>query len=294
MKTNKKFTLIELMVVVAIICILISILAPSLAKARYNATNAICVSNLAQKARATFLFCKDNNNQYPDRGMDTAGVRVMYFRWAARNSVSSSETLFNTIGEYDPISGPTWVCPLYQGTGDTVIYEGKECTAGGYYGCLDHGVNHRRSNYLTYSLHAGVAEITDYGVGGILFNKGRGRRVLGDSYQVDYNGIELESRVLWSDAATGDNSPFAFQRPGNKVRTNHAPPPGVDWESARSTTIGAKGGKYGILNVYGLTITNYSFDDGSAKALKTPNKTYSSTDQLISIGRGGAYLIPNR
>jgi prepilin-type N-terminal cleavage/methylation domain-containing protein len=289
---NKKFTLIELLMVVVIIGILVSILAPSLAKARYNATNAICVSNLAQKARATFLFCQDNNNKYPDRGIDSAGRVQMYYRFASLNDLVGDETLLNTIGDYDAISNPTWVCPLYQGTGVSYMYKGKECTVAGLYGCLDHGAAHISKTVevgpshgqLTYSLHAGIGEKMDTGVGGILFSKGRGRRVLGDAYQVDWNGIELNSRVLWSDSATGDNSTFAFQRPGNRLRTNHAPPPGVAWESPN------KG--YGILNVYGWTITNYSFDDGSAKALKTPNTTYTSTDELISIGSGGAYLIP--
>ena len=45
---NKKFSLIEILVVVAVIGILVSLLAPSLANARDKGRSAVCQSNLKQ------------------------------------------------------------------------------------------------------------------------------------------------------------------------------------------------------------------------------------------------------
>lgn len=68
----KKFTLIELLVVVAIIGILTSFLLPSLEKARYEAKNAVCKSNLRQVSTGHVLYAQDNNSDMLP-GNKTAG-----------------------------------------------------------------------------------------------------------------------------------------------------------------------------------------------------------------------------
>ena len=60
----KKFTLLELLVVVAIIGILASLLLPSLSKARKSAETAVCLSNLRQIGIAQQLFVSDEQ-KYP-------------------------------------------------------------------------------------------------------------------------------------------------------------------------------------------------------------------------------------
>lgn len=60
----KKFTLIELLIVVGIIAILLSILLPSLSKARDKALYAVCASNLSQNVKAEFGYLKDSEGKF--------------------------------------------------------------------------------------------------------------------------------------------------------------------------------------------------------------------------------------
>ncbi|MCM8536438.1 MAG: type II secretion system GspH family protein [Lentisphaeraceae bacterium] len=61
----KKFTLIELLIVVAIIALLVSLLLPSLHKSRELAIRAVCLSNISQLQKASSLYAIGNNRQLP-------------------------------------------------------------------------------------------------------------------------------------------------------------------------------------------------------------------------------------
>ena len=59
----KKFTLLELMVVIAIIGILITMLMPSLSQAREKGRSAVCLSNYKQLGLLNFTFSNDNDSR---------------------------------------------------------------------------------------------------------------------------------------------------------------------------------------------------------------------------------------
>lgn len=61
------FTLVELLVVVAIIAILAALLLPSLARAKSKAHQVSCLSNLRQIGLAFSLYLNDHEERFPDR-----------------------------------------------------------------------------------------------------------------------------------------------------------------------------------------------------------------------------------
>ena len=73
-RRRKAFTLIEILVVVAIIALLIAILLPSLARAREQARSAQCMSNLKQMASGTLMYATDN------RGFLFGPAHLLVFR----------------------------------------------------------------------------------------------------------------------------------------------------------------------------------------------------------------------
>ena len=66
--TNRAFTLIEVLVVVAIIALLAAILLPSLYKARELSRRGACLSNLNQQGNAMVMYGEAFGGQLPSRG----------------------------------------------------------------------------------------------------------------------------------------------------------------------------------------------------------------------------------
>ncbi len=73
---KRGFTLVELLVVVAIIALLVSILLPSLGQARSAAKQVVCMSNMHQWSLGVVAYSMDNRDFFPSRfwRYDNGGV----------------------------------------------------------------------------------------------------------------------------------------------------------------------------------------------------------------------------
>lgn len=75
MKLYKKFTLMELLVIIAIIGILVSTLLPSLSKVQTKGRQAVCMSNISQVSQAVMLYATRNNMFGPKDTDNSNGQR---------------------------------------------------------------------------------------------------------------------------------------------------------------------------------------------------------------------------
>jgi prepilin-type processing-associated H-X9-DG protein/prepilin-type N-terminal cleavage/methylation domain-containing protein len=98
-KKKKAFTLVELLVVTAIIAILTGILLPSLARSKDSAKRIKCVNHLRQIGLASQMYWNDNDGKcFPFRvGPSTNGV-IYWFGWLELDSPEGSR-------RFDPEQG---------------------------------------------------------------------------------------------------------------------------------------------------------------------------------------------
>jgi prepilin-type N-terminal cleavage/methylation domain-containing protein/prepilin-type processing-associated H-X9-DG protein len=78
----QRFTLIELLTVLAIIAILIAMLLPGLSRAKGTAISVVCKSNLKQQFIAISVYALDNDNLIPPSGEHFRHAGVNYYSGA--------------------------------------------------------------------------------------------------------------------------------------------------------------------------------------------------------------------
>ena len=102
------FSLVELLVVVAILAILAALLLPALTRSKHSAQRVKCISNLHQLGVATHLYWEENNNAcFRYGGLSTNGGQLYWFGWIGAGA--EGERLF------DPRSGALF--PYLKGRG---------------------------------------------------------------------------------------------------------------------------------------------------------------------------------
>ncbi len=94
----KKFTLIELIIVIAIIGVLVTLLLPSLSRARYLAKLAVCKSNLAQISRINMVYATSNNHFFPNRLAPKNGIGGFGVPYAISTGNTNDFELFEDLG----------------------------------------------------------------------------------------------------------------------------------------------------------------------------------------------------
>lgn len=117
----KKFTLIELLIVIAIMGILFSLLLPSLSKAKENAKTAVCMSKFREKGKGITLYTADNNGRLP--GGLWRQQRAKYKH--NRGTLGSFIYIYLHPNAPDPRLWKMWdwaVCPTYDGPNKNSIH----------------------------------------------------------------------------------------------------------------------------------------------------------------------------
>lgn len=122
-----RFTLIELLIVIAVIAILAALLLPALGKARQAARNSVCKSQLKQIGTSLVLYASDYGDYFPYTGGKNYMEGIRPYLNAPEVVHQNTRTIFACPSDLKPHNGPTcsyaanggyswaWGDPFYYG-----------------------------------------------------------------------------------------------------------------------------------------------------------------------------------
>ena len=110
----RAFTLVELLVVTALIALLIGLLLPALQKTRESANRTLCLSNLRQVHQAFMYYALSNHDQVP-LGYRAQPAPSKQFNSMVYSSTTASFTLFGWMYNASLMTQPrVFFCPAEQ------------------------------------------------------------------------------------------------------------------------------------------------------------------------------------
>jgi prepilin-type N-terminal cleavage/methylation domain-containing protein len=257
MSINKtKFTLIELLVVIVIVAILVSMLLPSLAKARFMAKHAVCKSQLSQVTGGITLYTVSNDRWYPYGkqpgnmlGMKTSRPSVQY------SSQTAALGLYygTTENKGDWWDEPLFVCPLGKDEVGWYHEDGLDEARKLKSESGDRGVWHSAAGRNFYNMYFDCE-----------FGFSDPMRRLGDTFKINSSGKE-EFNIIAADVYKRAYIAHATNRTTGDMTTHiWGGDRNYPWDDA-----GAAHFSYGPLyfnTTIGETWSNWAFDDGSVKS----------------------------
>lgn len=145
----KRFTLVELLVVIAVIAILTCLLLPSLQKAKATAKSIACVNNLRQINTVANIYIGDYESWIPC-AMWLAEGTYFYKLYPYNNKLFSKPQYKNGTAASNP------ACPLMSASESTSIDYANGSSYGGY------AMNQRTGYYSTSGLWFIRRKMSDY------------------------------------------------------------------------------------------------------------------------------------
>jgi prepilin-type N-terminal cleavage/methylation domain-containing protein/prepilin-type processing-associated H-X9-DG protein len=136
---HRGFTLVELLVVIAVLALLLAILLPSLAAARERALSTVCKSNLRQLCAANLNYVTANNDSNVPAASDFFDYDGGCWRWHGVRPPPDPTRGLQRV--FDPLLGPlsksladgkVKACPSFRAFGTDLAAGAFETGAGGY------------------------------------------------------------------------------------------------------------------------------------------------------------------
>jgi prepilin-type N-terminal cleavage/methylation domain-containing protein len=262
-RSVKSFTLIELLIVIAIIAILAALLLPALSQAKYQAKVIMCSGNLRQISAGILGYASDSNDYYPSIGLydnnapGMLGRRNTYVFDGGPKNVAPQD---NYLSLLDPLfssrSNPPlrpamamFTCPLASGVPNL-------CT------------NWAVSSEWNYSLY------TDTSGYGMIANQNANTEPTKSSEQIKMMRRVGDTNTIKFDTTSGTTSPRKSHLLVSDRCQRSLNPTGVNFGFNRSLysnhfrpgmrTVKSGIGWIGLIGADG----NYAMDDGSVSRFK--------------------------
>lgn len=182
----KKFSLLELLIVIAIIGILLSILLPSLQKARFMAKTAVCLSNTKQINIAISSYMVKNDGLYPYGAFFSGSKNISWddllIGYDGRSKLSNIDDWWVSNNEE---GASLYLCPLGKYTDNPWVKMRSYSINGGF--------NGPRQGVADYSYSVYSSQVVDPGNTILIAERDQSLNYLGGQqcaitwYSIDYD-----------------------------------------------------------------------------------------------------------